>query len=163
MRWQALALGGLLFQVILFSAAAAGIVGAFGPPLYVASTVVVLSAVVRNVRQPWFWMVALGAGLNLLVIVANGGVMPVDPAALVAAGLAHPAGGAFSNTVVLSEAPFGLLGDRWATPSWVPFANVVSIGDLLIGLGAAAWLATTMWRGPSRGRDARIKVREATA
>jgi len=46
-------------------------------------------------------------------------------------------------------ATFAFLGDNLATPSWLPFANVLSIGDLLIGLGAAAWLATTMRRSPT--------------
>lgn len=151
MHWQALALGGLLFQFVLFSAPVAAIAGGYGAPLYVASTLVVLAAVMRNVRQPWFWLVALGAGLNLAVILANGGVMPVDPAALAAAGLSHPAAGVFSNTVPAADAPLGFLGDRWATPSWLPFANVVSAGDMLIGLGAAAWIAAVMSReGPRR-------------
>jgi hypothetical protein len=27
------------------------------------------------------------------------------------------------------------LVDRWAAPDWVPFANVFSVGDVLIALG----------------------------
>jgi hypothetical protein len=124
----------------------AAVVGEFGPALYVASTVAVLATLLRNLRQPWFALIAFGAGLNLLAIVANGGVMPADPAALAAAGLLDRSGAAFSNTAAMPQAAFGFLGDNFATPSWVPFANVLSIGDLLIGLGAAAWLATTMRR-----------------
>ena len=121
-------------------------VGDLGPPLYVASTLAVLATLLRNLERPWFPIIALGAGLNLLVIVANGGVMPADPAALAAAGLLDRSGAAFSNTAAMPHAAFAFLGDNLATASWVPFANVFSIGDLLIGVGAAAWLATTMRR-----------------
>jgi hypothetical protein len=125
------------------------VVGDFGPALYVASTVAVLATLLRNVGQPWFPLMALGAGLNLLAIVANGGVMPADPAALAAAGLLDRSAATFSNTAAMPEAAFAFLGDNFATPSWLPFANVLSIGDVLIGLGAAGWLATTMRRAPS--------------
>jgi hypothetical protein len=122
------------------------VVGDLGPVLYVASTVAVVATLLRNIEQPWFPLIALGAGLNLLAIVANGGVMPADPAALAAAGLLDRSGAAFSNTAAMPHAALAFLGDNLATPSWLPFANVLSIGDLLIGLGAAAWLATTMRR-----------------
>jgi hypothetical protein len=121
-----------------------GDLGDLGPVLYVASTLAVLAALLRNLEQPWFPLIALGAGLNLLAIVANGGVMPADPAALAAAGLLDRSGAAFSNTAAMPGAAFAFLGDNLATPSWLPFANVLSIGDVLIGLGAAAWLVTTI-------------------
>jgi hypothetical protein len=124
----------------------AAVVGDLGPALYVASTVAVLATLLRNLGQPWFRLIALGAGLNLLAIVTNGGVMPADPAALAVVGLRDRSDAVFSNTAAISHAAFAVLGDNLATPSWLPFANVLSIGDLLIGLGAAAWLATTMRR-----------------
>jgi hypothetical protein len=148
-RWWALAVGGLLFQVVLFAPPVAAVVGDLGPILYVASTLAVLATLLRNLEQPWFRLIALGAGLNLVAIVANGGVMPADPAALAAAGLLDRSSAAFSNTAAMPGATFAFLGDNLATPSWLPFANVLSIGDLLIGLGAVAWLATTMRRSPT--------------
>ena len=108
---------------------------------------VVLIALLGNMRQPWFPLIALGAGLNLLVIVVNGGVMPADPAALASVGLLDRAG-QFSNTAPMTGAPLGFLGDTFATPPGLPFANVLSLGDLMIGTGAAAWLATVMRRTP---------------
>ena len=141
--------------MLLFSAPAAAIVGAAGAPLYVGSTLVVLAAVLRNLEQPWFRLIAFGAALNLLAIIGNGGVMPADPAALAAAGLTH-APGTFSNTAPAGSSPFAFLGDLWATPAWLPFRNVVSLGDLLIGIGAAAWVATTM-----RARAGRVDSKRA--
>jgi hypothetical protein len=121
-------------------------VGDAGAPLSVGSTVAVLAAVLRNAGQPWFRLVALGAALNLLVMVANGGVMPVDPAAFASAGLATAPAGTFSNTAPMSAASLWFLGDIWATPAWLPFANVISIGDVLIGSGVAAWVVAVMRR-----------------
>jgi hypothetical protein len=146
LRWWALAVGGLLVQIVLFSAPVAAIVGQAGALLYVGSTVLVLAVLVRNLDQPWLRVVALGAGLNLLVIAVNGGVMPVDPSAFVAAGLSSAPAGTFSNTASISAAPLWFLGDVFATPAWVPFANVLSVGDLLIGVGAAGWIAAAMQR-----------------
>jgi hypothetical protein len=34
--------------------------------------------------------------------------------------------------------------DRWAAPSWVPFGNVFSVGDLLIAIGVVVTLAAAM-------------------
>jgi hypothetical protein len=122
------------------------VVGDLGPALYVASTLAVLATLLRNLEEPWFPLLALGAGLNFLAIVANGGVMPADPAALAAVGLLDRSAATFSNTAAMPGAAFAFLGDNFATPSWLPFANVLSIGDVLIGLGAAGWIATTMRR-----------------
>lgn len=146
MRWWALALGGLLLQAVLFSAPVSAVIGGAGPPLYVGSTLLVLAALLRNLDQAWLRVVAAGAALNLLVIVANGGVMPVDPAAFAAAGLSVVPVGTYSNAVPLADVPLWFLGDRFATPAWLPFANVLSIGDLLIGVGAAGWVADAMRR-----------------
>lgn len=163
LHWWALALGGLLAQVVLFSPPVAQTVGTAGAPLYVASTAAVLVALVRNARQPFFPLVGIGAALNLIVIVANGGVMPADPAALAAVGLLDRNGGAFANTAPSAGAALAFLGDNWATPAWLPFANVVSIGDLFIGAGAAGWLAITLWRPRSEALPRRASVRGAQA
>ena len=51
-RWWPVALGGLVFQLFLFTPPLADIVGPLGPALYVASTGVVLVALLLNLRQP---------------------------------------------------------------------------------------------------------------
>ena len=77
----------------------------------------------------------IGAGCNLAAIVANGGAMPADPAALAAAGV-DTAG--YTNSVVTADPALRPLTDIFAMPAWLPFANVFSIGDVLIGVGVAA-------------------------
>ena len=89
-----------------------------------------------NWRVPGVPLAALGAGLNLLAIAANGGVMPASPAALAAAGL--PAGGGgFESSAALADPRLALLGDVFAVPAGWPLANVFSVGDVLIGAGLA--------------------------
>ena len=146
-RWGWLAVAGLIAQVLLFSDVSAGIVdGGVGEALYVASTAAVLVAVLRNVRLPGLALVALGAVSNLVAVVANGGIMPTTAAAVATAGLANDPG--FSNSAILAEPRLAPLTDIYALPSWVPLANVFSVGDVLIGLGVVAVLALGMRAAP---------------
>lgn len=89
-----------------------------------------------NRRVPGLWLVGVGACSNLVAIVANGGVMPASARALEIAGISAEPGG-FTNSAVLSDPKLLVLGDVIPVPSWVPFANVVSVGDVLIVLGVA--------------------------
>jgi len=145
-RWAWLAIGGLAAQVILFGGAVDRLIGAAGPALYVASTVVVLIAVLANLRLPGLPLVALGAASNLAAILANGGSMPADPGAYALAGLER--GGGFSNSVVTETPALPPLTDIYALPDAFPFANVFSIGDVLIAVGIAVAIAGGMRRAP---------------
>ena len=91
-RWPAAVVGGLLVQVVLFSPQVAARVGDLGPPIYVASTMLVAAAVLRNWALPGMPLVAAGAACNLVAILANGGSMPASAAAVALMG--GPAGGA---------------------------------------------------------------------
>jgi hypothetical protein len=141
-RWAPLALAGLLAQVVLFAGPVAMAVGSLGPLLYVASTAAVLVAVLRNIRLPGISLVVVGALSNLAAIVANGGVMPASPDAVAALGMEASDG--FSNSVVLADPALRPLTDIFALPAWVPFANVFSVGDVLIAVGVAVAIALGM-------------------
>jgi hypothetical protein len=80
-------------------------------------------------------VVALGGFLNFLAIAANGGVMPAGPAAARSAGFAAP--DQFVNSGVQKNPRLLFLGDIWAIPEGWPFANVFSIGDVIIAIGVA--------------------------
>lgn len=81
-------------------------------------------------------IMVLGGLLNLLAIGANGGVMPARADALRTAGLPIDSP-EFQNSVVVDDAKLAFLGDVFAVPSGVPFANVFSIGDVLLVFGGA--------------------------
>lgn len=156
-EWGWLAIAGLAAQVLLFSEPIGALVGQAGPILYIASSLLVLAVVLRNRRLAGLKLVAAGAISNLVAIVANGGYMPADPAALALAGM-DPATG-YSNSIVTNRPLFAPLTDIFALPEWMPLANVFSIGDVLIGAGIVVAIAAGMARpsGDERARSAMPK------
>ena len=141
LRWVPLILLGLAVQVAIFTDAGGRLVGDAGPAAYVVSTAVVFVAVLRNVTIPGVALIALGAGCNLAAIAANGGWMPADPAAVASVGgLAN----GYTNSILVPDPALRPLTDIFALPSWLPLANVFSIGDVLIGIGIAATIALAM-------------------
>ena len=144
--WAWVAIAGLGAQVVLFSAPVTAIVGDLGPPLYVASTLVVLAVVIRNVpNMRGLAIVALGAASNLAAIIANGGYMPATPDALAAAERGATVG--YSNSIELAHPALEPLVDRFTLPAAFPWANVFSVGDVLIGVGIVAVMIVAMRRG----------------
>jgi hypothetical protein len=141
-----LAVAGFGAQVVLFSAPVTQRIGELGAPLYVLSTAVVFIVLLANFRIPGLPVVALGAASNLAAILANGGYMPASKAALVAAGKI-PASG-YSNSTVVPDPLLSPLTDIFALPTWLPFTNVFSVGDVLIAVGIAIAIAAAMRRRP---------------
>lgn len=143
-RFGPVMVAGLLVQVVLFSEAVTEVVGALGPPIYVASTLVVIGAVLANLRVPGMALVALGAISNITAIVANGGYMPADAGAMAALGRSEPT--TYSNSTILAEPVLKPLTDIFVLPPWVPFTNVFSIGDVLIAVGVVIVIVVAMRR-----------------
>ena len=136
--------------------------------LWIASYGLVFAAAGLNRRVAGVRIVLVGMACNLAAVLANGGHMPVRAGAMRAAGfdyLVH------NNSASLAHPHLALLIDRWAAPSWIPTANVFSVGDVVIALGAfvfalvttggvariastrpAAALTRTLRTGPLRGR-----------
>lgn len=148
LRWAPVALVGLLTQVVLFFGPIAERVGDLGMPIYVGSTALVLTVVLRNVRLPGVALVAAGALCNLLAIVANGGYMPASRSAMAILGKAVNPG--YSNSAVVDAPVLAPLTDIFALPPFVPLANLFSIGDVLISVGIAVVIAGAMRGGASR-------------
>lgn len=97
------------------------------------------------------WLLAAGAALNLLVIAANGGFMPISPQT--ASHLIPPAVletlpigerfGAGKDILLLPEnTRFVWLSDRFLLPDWFRYQVAFSLGDTLIAAGAF-WLMAT--------------------
>jgi len=147
--WAPLIALGLAVQLLLFSSPIGDALGPAAPALYVLSNAVVLVAVARNLAIPGFVLVLLGGISNLMAIVANGGYMPVSHDALVAIGRGAREG--YSNNVQSGNVVLAPLTDLFAMPAWIPMANIFSVGDVLIGVGAAiAVVAAMHGRGPLR-------------
>jgi hypothetical protein len=151
-RWSAAIAFGLCAQVVLFFGPVADRVGDAGKYLYVATTLLVIVAVLRNRAIAWMPLVAAGAAANLAAIVANGGYMPSTLAALAAAGKHVPTG--YSNSAVLPSPALWPFTDIFALPAWLPWSNVFSVGDMLIGIGVALVIITAMRRPVTPAADA---------
>ena len=145
-RWRGAVLAGIVTQVLLFSTPLNGMVGTLGPLIYVGSTALVLAAILVNRRITGMPVIALGAGSNMSAIIANGGYMPADPGAM--ASLGQTISGAYSNSVIVHDPALRPLTDIFALPGWLPFANVYSIGDVVIGIGVVIVIVAAM-RGAS--------------
>jgi hypothetical protein len=146
-RLAPLAVVVLLIQLALFSPLADGVPVAVGRAVYVLSTGLVLVVVLANVRLFGVPLIVLGAASNLAAIATNGGAMPANAAALAAVRLGI---GGNTNSVLVARPALEPLTDIFATPSWLPLANVFSIGDVLIFAGVALAIAAAMRRRPVR-------------
>jgi hypothetical protein len=140
-RWGWLAILALAIQLVLFSPLGSGL-GEAARWIYVASTALVVIVVLANLRLPGLPIVLLGALSNMAAIVANGGSMPASPAALAALGGSVHSGP--TNSVVVEHPALEPLTDIFAMPAWIPFANIFSIGDVLIAIGVAVAIAAAM-------------------
>lgn len=106
-----------------------------------------------NRRLPGVPLIAAGTLMNVLAILANGGVMPRWATAQRLAGLS--AGSGFHNSAVLVHSHLLALGDIIPVPAPYPLGNVLSIGDCVLFAGALVLLHTTCRRGqdaPAPGR-----------
>ena len=156
-HWPWLAIGGFLVQLVLFAEPVRSVVGGL------ASTGAVLIAVIRNVRIPGMALVAVGAGANLAAIVANGGFMPASEAAFAALGSGLNAG--YTNSSIVADPALEPLTDVHSLPTWLPFANVFSIGDVFIAIGVVIVIVAAMrsWRFTVPGQPDPTPVAEAPA
>ena len=149
-RWWPLILLALGIQLPLYSPPfdAWPPVVAAGPLLGFVTMALVVVVLVRNATGPVraaCLLAALGVTLNLAVILANGGWMPRAEELVSLLGDGGIQGAGQPDLVATNTAPMdsatrlAWLSDWIAEPSWLPMANLVSIGDLLLAAGAAWW------------------------
>lgn len=88
-----------------------------------------------NRAIPGLLIVAAGAASNGITIALNDGTLPASTRAMAAAHIAKDPR-LFLNSGAVRHPVLGFLGDMFAWPAPLPFANVFSVGDVLIVLGA---------------------------
>lgn len=110
-----------------------------------------------NREQPGLPLAFVGILLNAVVIVANGGYMPVWEPSVIAAGLSPAEVGSTFHRVVSATAAGGIPSDFLAQagplgdiiPIPIPFIrNVISIGDVFLGAGLGFFLFAVTVRTP---------------
>ncbi|HHW03178.1 MAG TPA: DUF5317 domain-containing protein [Thermoanaerobacterales bacterium] len=105
-----------------------------------ASYLILLYALASNWQIKTLRLVTIGVFLNYVVILANGGKMPVSIPALDIAGLTDLKPLLFDpsylyHTAIDSATRLKLLGDILPLPPPYPRPRVFSVGDLLMGMG----------------------------
>jgi hypothetical protein len=152
LRWPSLILVSLLIQIAITSVfeVSKGV----GTAFHLVSYVPLAAFFVLNRTTPGVLVTGTGTALNLIAIAANGGTMPARASAVKTAGI--PLQSAFENSAPVRDANLWFLGDIFAVPKALPLANVFSVGDVLIVLGAAWFihaasgsrLASAKYRSP---------------
>jgi hypothetical protein len=137
LRRPGAALAGLAVQVVVTNVIP-GADHTLLSALHVASYGLAGWFVAVNVALPGILPMAAGGALNLLAIVANGGVMPASAWAVARSGL--DVGDGYANSAVLADPRLLALGDIIPVPVG-PLANVLSVGDLVVFAGLALLLA----------------------
>jgi hypothetical protein len=133
LRRPELALGGIAVQFLIVTIAPGGLAG-LHEILHVTSYALLGAFGWANRRVSGVPVVLAGGALNLIAILANGGVMPTAPEAAHAAAVRERPG-EFLNSVPVEDAHLGFLGDVIATPTSLPLHNVYSPGDIVIVIG----------------------------
>jgi len=127
--------------------------------LFLASHLPLLAFVWLNRRVPGVWLVGLGAACNLLVVVANGGWMPILPETLArinpgTAAASWPVGLHYghSKDLILGREATRLwwLSDVLVLPPPFPWPAACSAGDGLIAAGLVVMLQGQKC-GPAKG------------
>lgn len=115
----------------------------------VASQILLSGFGLANRHHPAVKLMTVGLMLNLTVILANGGLMPISPETLQRLAPDLPKdrwklGQRFGNTkdriVAGTDMRFAWLSDRFIGSSWFSHRVAYSVGDVLIAAGACWFL-----------------------
>ena len=130
LRWLWTAPAALALQVLIVTIAPGGD-PALHAVVHVSTYLLVLTFLWMNRGIAGTWVIGVGAVLNTVAILANGGVMPASSTAQRLAGLTEGSG--FHNSAALAHAKLLALGDIIPVPG--PLPNVLSVGDCVIFTG----------------------------
>jgi len=146
LRWLWLIFLSLVIQLLIFPLFSESPLLPYATaPLHVLSYAILMVWLVMNLRVFPMGVLLFGATCNLITLASNGGYMPASVTALQRAGLGHAAdrllqGDAVANVILMdSSTRVNVLADWLYLPGWIPFATVLSIGDVLIMVGLV-WL-----------------------
>jgi hypothetical protein len=111
----------------------------------ISSQALLLFFSIINIRRSGFWLLGLGLVCNLLVIILNGGMMPISPETLqqlypnASAGawqLGQRLGVGKDVVLPAAETVLWFLSDCLTLPNWAVYKLAFSVGDVLIAAGA---------------------------
>jgi len=146
-----------LLRIIPFAVSAPSSLVELKKSLLILAYVLLFLALSRNLRLWSMRLLTLGAVLNFVAIVANGGLMPVSPEAGLQAGiiaidqygLGEPLPGGGSILLLVNQTNLWFLSDI------IPISfvrGVFSIGDIIIAIGLLIFFVEAARRGNTDSR-----------
>ncbi len=141
----------IVVQTVIFEVVGSSVPEVASQVVHLGTYAMAFAFLWLNRRVPGTLIVAAGAACNGAAIAANGGVMPASAAAWARAGHPPVPESTFENSNVVDGARLAFLGDVFAVPAGWPLANVFSVGDVVIVVGAT-YLAHRCCRRPAPGR-----------
>lgn len=117
--------------------------------IHFISYMLLFCGILMNLDKYSFWIITAGVLLNFIVIMANGGRMPVSADALKYAGLYKnlsdiALGRIVTHSLMNTSTKLRFLGDVLPLPKYYPRPKVYSIGDILLAIGVFIYLQQLM-------------------
>lgn len=117
--------------------------------IHLFSYLLLFAGMFFNREQLSFKIIFAGTLLNFLVIMLNGGQMPVSTDAMLGAGLtqdlnAIAQGQVVTHMIINANTVFKFLGDVFYIPSPYPRPKAFSVGDVFIAVGVFVYIQDIM-------------------
>jgi len=147
--WVLLIALGIQIFVVLFGASGNSFALDYIKELYMASYILLVVYLLLNITNRHLLMVLLGVILNLVAFIFNRGKMPVSVPGLELAGLSDIAKLVEGNKLALytqltDDTKYAFLSKLIAIGKPFPFTQVLTIGDIIIGLGLFIFIQSIM-------------------
>ena len=125
------------------------IIGQYFIFIHGASYIFILTALILNFKNKSMILIFIGTILNFIVIILNGGKMPVSAEGLKAAGLHEylkllTDGKVITHTIIDGATKLPILGDIIKIPKPYPLPKMLSIGDIFLAVGIFLFLQKAM-------------------
>jgi hypothetical protein len=160
LRWLGLGVSAFVIQIALVHGLAAAPSGArWLPFLLPTAHLLLIPFLIRNLKYWGMRLLLAGLLLNLTAMLANGGLMPVEPSAVQAVGRVElnelkpgeHIPGSKNRLVADGELRASWLSDRLIIPVPRPFTRAVSIGDIIVAFGVVIAYGEVVFRRGARG------------
>jgi len=146
LSWEWLVFVAVIPQILVFQIPAISrfVPETFVPFIQITSMLGLLVFVARNFLVPGFWALGFGLLSNYLVIIMNGGWMPVSPQTLSRLSLSKPEtywqigtrlGYSKDYIMAVEDTKLVWFSDVLTLPQWFPYKFAFSVGDILISIG----------------------------
>lgn len=117
--------------------------------IHALSYILLFIGIYHNRSQTAFRIIFVGVFLNFVVIMANGGQMPVSGEAMVSIGLVDNMlsiknGEVITHTLINDRTALRFLGDIFVLPKPYPRPKIFSIGDIIMALGIFVYIQKNM-------------------